>query len=118
MAACNMREQCAMRRGDGRRRKCVAAPFGRRETAGEQSDRSRFNVALTAGDLAGEAPARIRRQPQARIEQFWRIEKSIAMETAEPGKFGVLQTRDGAENAHLFAVLQLGLKADHVEQGS
>ena len=38
------------------------------------------------------------------------------MQAAEAGEFGVLQARDGAEDAHLLAVLQLGLEADHVEQ--
>ena len=38
------------------------------------------------------------------------------MQAAEPGEFGVLQAGNGAEDAHLLAVLQLGLEADHVEQ--
>ena len=36
------------------------------------------------------------------------------MQAAEPGEFGVLQARDGAEDAHLLGMLQLGLEADHV----
>ena len=38
------------------------------------------------------------------------------MQPAEPGEFGLLQARDGAKNALLFTVLQLGLEADHVPQ--
>jgi hypothetical protein len=36
------------------------------------------------------------------------------MQAAEPGELGVLQPGNGAEHAHLLAVLQLGLEADHV----
>ena len=36
------------------------------------------------------------------------------MQTAEPREFGVLQPRDGAEQADLFSVLELGLEPDHV----
>ena len=38
------------------------------------------------------------------------------MQPAEPRELGVLQARNGAEDADLLAVLQLGLEADHVEQ--
>ena len=38
------------------------------------------------------------------------------MQAAEPRELGLLQARDGAEDARLLAVLQLGLEADHVEQ--
>ena len=36
------------------------------------------------------------------------------MQAAEPGEFGVLEPGNGAEDALLRAVLQLGLEADHV----
>ena len=36
------------------------------------------------------------------------------MQAAEPREFGALQARNGAEDARLFAVLKLGLEADHV----
>ena len=38
------------------------------------------------------------------------------MNAAEPRELGVLQPRNGAEDAHLLGVLQLGLEAHHVEQ--
>ena len=38
------------------------------------------------------------------------------MNAAEPRELRLLQARNGAEDAHLLAVLQLGLEADHVEQ--
>ena len=40
------------------------------------------------------------------------------MQSAETREFGVLQARNGAEHAHLLAVFELGLEADHVEQGA
>ena len=38
------------------------------------------------------------------------------MQTAKPGELGLPEAGDGAEDAHLLAVLQLGLKSDHVPQ--
>ena len=38
------------------------------------------------------------------------------MQAAEPGEFSVGEAGDGAEDADLFRMLQLGLKTDHVEQ--
>ena len=38
------------------------------------------------------------------------------MQAAKPRELGVGEARDGAEDAHLLAMLQLGLEADHVEQ--
>ncbi len=38
------------------------------------------------------------------------------MNAAEPRELGALRDRDGAEDADLFGVFQLGLEADHVEQ--
>ena len=40
------------------------------------------------------------------------------METAEAGELGPLQPRNRPEHPRLLAVLQLGLEADHVEQGA
>ena len=38
------------------------------------------------------------------------------MQAAEPGEFRAFEPGDGAEDADLLRVLQLGLEADHVEQ--
>ena len=40
------------------------------------------------------------------------------MKPAEARELGLLQARNGAEDAHLLAVLELGLEAHHVEQGA
>ena len=105
-----------MRRGRRRGGDHFAAALGGGKARGEQADGGGFHVTLAAGDLAGETPARIGLQPQRLIEQLGRIEKSIAVQAAEPGEFRVLQSGNGAENTHLLAVFQLGLEADHVEQ--
>ena len=94
----------------------LAEPFGGGEAACQQPDRGGFHIALAAGDLAGKAQPRLRVQPQRAVEQLRRIEEGVAVQAAEPRELGVLQPRNGAEDARLFAVLQLGLEADHVEQ--
>src|SRR5690349_13498557 len=38
------------------------------------------------------------------------------MEAAEPSELGILETRNGPEQPHLFGMLQLGLEADHVPE--
>ena len=38
------------------------------------------------------------------------------MKSAQPRELGIFQTWNGAEDAHLFGVLQLGLEADNIEQ--
>ena len=40
------------------------------------------------------------------------------MQAAKAGEFRILQAGNAAEDAHLLAVLQLGLEADHIEQGA
>ena len=118
VAAGDMGEQRAM--CGGRRGRCIAlaAPLRSREPAGEQADRRRFHIAFAAGDLAGEAQSRIGAQPQALVEQLWGVEEGIAMQPAEACELGLFQARNGAEDSDLLAVLELGLEADHVEQGA
>src|SRR3546814_7406400 len=41
----------------------------------------------------------------------------VAVQPAEPRELRLLQPGDRAEHADLLAVAQLGLEADHVEQG-
>src|SRR5262245_23470380 len=100
-----------MRGGGGRRRDRLAAPLRRRKAAGEQADRRRLDIALAAGDLAGEAQPRLGPQAQCAIEQLRRIEEGVATQPAEPGELRLLQAGDGAEDARLVAVLELGLEA-------
>src|SRR5579871_3187327 len=110
VAAGDVVEQRAMRRGRRRQQRYLAEPFRGGKTAGQKSDRRRFHIALAAGDLAGKAQPRRRFEPQGGIEQLRRIEKRVAMQAAQPRELGIGEARDGAENAHLLAVLQLGLK--------
>ena len=51
---------------------------------------------------------------QRRIEQGGRIDVGVAVQPAEPRELGILEAGDGAEDAHLLGMLQLGLEADHV----
>ena len=74
------------------------------------------DVALAAGDLSGKAQPRLGLEPQRLVEQLWRIEEGVAVQPAEPRKLGVLEPGNGAEDADLFAVAELGLEAHHVEQ--
>ena len=59
---------------------------------------------------------RQRLQPQLLVEQLGRTNEAVAVNAAQPREFGILQPGDGAEDAHLLAMLQLGLEADHVPQ--
>jgi hypothetical protein len=116
MTTGNVDEECAVRRrrrwqGDG-----FAAPFGGGKASGKQTDSGRLDVTLATGDLAGEPPALIRLESQYLVEQDRRIEERIAVKAAQPRELRVFQTWNGAEDAHLFGVFQLGLETNHIEQ--
>src|SRR5262245_62373639 len=98
------------------RRERLALLFRGRKAPGHEPDRSRLHISLAAGDLAGKAQPRHRLEPQRGIEELGRIEKRVAMQSAEPSELGSLQCRNAAEDARLLTVLELGLEADHVEQ--
>ena len=75
-----------------------------------------LDVALAAGDLSGKAQPRLGLEPQRLVEQLWRIEEGVAVQPAEPRELGALEAGNGAKDADLFGVAELGLEADHVEQ--
>src|SRR5262245_42657861 len=102
----------------GWRRKYPPAPFRSGQAPGDKPDRGRLDITLNARDLPGKAEPWVRFQPQARIEQIRAVEEGVAVKPAEPRKFGVAETGDGAEHAHLLAMFELGLEADHVPQGA
>src|SRR3569833_4401147 len=102
MAASEVRQDRAMRRAWRRCAVRLAAAFGGSEAARQQPDRGALDIALAAGDLAGEAPGRVLLQPQRAVEQRGRIEERVAVQAAEPREFCVLQARNGAEHAHLL----------------
>src|SRR5512136_1857799 len=99
-----MREQCAMRCGRGWWHDPLLAPLGGGKTRREQTDGRRFHIAFAAGDLTSKAPAWVCSHSQCFIKQLWRIEKRIAVQTAKPGKFRVLQTWNGPKNTNLLTV--------------
>src|SRR3546814_14026220 len=50
------------------------------------------------------------------FRSFRRADEAVAVEAAQPRELGLLQAGDGAEQADLFGMLELGLEADHVPQ--
>src|SRR5262249_42342775 len=118
MTAGDVIEQRAVRRGWRRRRQDLAASFGGGETPRQQTDRSRFNIALAAGDLAGETQPRHGVETQSRVEKLRRVEEGVAVQPSEPRKLGPVETGDAAEDTGLLAVPELGLKAYDVEQSA
>ena len=101
--------------GGGKR---LAAELGGGEAGGEDADRGAFDIAFAAGDLAGEADVRLRFQAKLAVQQLGRIDEAVAVDSAEPRELGILKPGNSAEDAHLLAMLQLGLEADHVPQGA
>src|SRR5438105_9417105 len=91
MAARDVSEQRAMRGGRGRRKDHFPLPLGGCKPAGEKTDGGGFNITLAACDLAGEPQARFGTKAQRRIEQLWRIEEGVAMQTAQAGELGLFQ---------------------------
>ena len=54
-----------MRRGRRRGVGAIAEPLGGGEAPGDEADRRALDIALAAGDLAGEAQPRLGLEPQA-----------------------------------------------------
>src|SRR5262249_56563459 len=100
--------------GRGKWRNGFALALRRRHAAGGKPDCGAFDITLAAGDLACEAQPWIGLKPQAPIEQFWRVQKGVAVDSTEAGKAGVFEAGDGAENFDLRTVFHLGLETDHV----
>src|SRR6185436_16986021 len=114
MASGDVAEQRPQRRGYRRRFERLRPRVRRGIEACNQADAGGFHIALAAGHLAGEAQPWLRAQAQLPVQQLWRVQESVAMQAAEPGEFGVLEARNGAEHALLRAIVQLGLEADDV----
>src|SRR5688572_502282 len=92
--------------------------LGRGPAPGHQTDGSALDIALAAGDLASEAKARHRPEAQRRVEELRRIEIGVSVQAAEARELGPLEPRNAPEDTSLLGVFQLGLEADHVEQGA
>ena len=91
-------------------------PLGGGEPAGDEADRGALDIALAAGDLAGEAQARRGLQAQTGVEQARGIEIGVAVHAAETGELRPFQPWNHAEDAALLAIFELGLEADDVEE--
>src|SRR5579872_1199125 len=114
MTAGNMTEQRAEGRRRRRRHQATTARIGGGIKSSDQPNAGGLDITLAARHLAREPKTRRRSQAQLHIQQLRRIEESVAMQAAEPGEFGGLKSRDRAEDSLLRAVLQFGLKADHI----
>ena len=113
-----MTQQRAQGGGGGRGHGLVAQNLGGGEASGQKTDRGAFHIAFHAGDLARKTQMRRSLQPQGPIEQTGGIEKGIAVKAAQPREFCLLQAGNGAEDADLFGMFQLGLKAHHIPQSA
>src|ERR1700689_5156795 len=106
MSSGDVREEGAVRRG----RRWLLALFAETLRGGkpacQEADGGGFDIAFAAGDLAGKAQPRHRLEPQRCIEKFWRIEKSIAVQATESGKFRVGERGNGPQDTRLLTVLQ------------
>ena len=105
--------------GLGRRRGQVATQRLRGgEAAGQQAHGGAFDIALHTCHLTRETQAWHGLQPQLFVQKLGTVQIGVAVQTAQARELGVLQAGDHAEDLGLRPVLQLGLEADHVEQGS
>src|SRR6202011_1032359 len=80
----NVAEKRAERGRRRRQGRPLAQSFSGGETAGEQSDRRRFTIALAASDLSSKAQPLIGFEPQRRVKKLRRIEDRVAVQPAEP----------------------------------
>ena len=105
----------ADRRRPRRRRRLFAKSEGRRVAPGNQSRRRGLDVALDAGNLAGEEQI----GPGARLPRFTQYGRSVdvrvAMHHAEAHELGVLETGNQRQHARLFTPLQLRLEPHQAE---
>src|SRR5205085_10850679 len=75
------RRSSDLERGGRRGRGRLASPSrGGGETAGEEADRSAFDIAFDPGDLASEAQPRHRLQAQPAIEQARAVDEGVRSE--------------------------------------
>ena len=112
----DVRKECAERGLDRRGREQFPAKLGGSEARREDANGGAFDIALAAGDLAGEADVRRRLQAELAVEQFGRADEAVAMKTAEACELGLFEAGDGAKQLDLRGVFELGLESDHVPQ--
>jgi len=90
----------------------------RRKSCRKQADRRAFDIAFASRNLPGETNMRQRLQSKLLVKQLRRPNEAVAVDSAKPREFGILQARYGSEYPHLLAMFQLGLESDHVPQGA
>ena len=87
---------CAVSGGGGARR--LAQRLGGGEPAGQQADGGALDIALAAGDLAGEADMRRRLQAQGRVEQARAVDEGVAVQPAQPRELAPAPARGSVRN--------------------
>ncbi len=94
---------------DGRflrqRFKAAALQLGTGKKGSDQADGRALYIALAPRNLPGEADIRPALEPQLTIEQPRRVDEAVAVDSAEPREFGILQAWDSAEDPYLLPVL-------------
>ena len=71
--------------------------FSRRETGSHQPDAGALDIPLAARNLSGKANKGTKFQAQLVVQQLGRVDKGIAVQPAQPRKFGIFKTGDHAE---------------------
>src|SRR5205085_10283787 len=64
--------------------------------------------------LPSEERPRLPGHSQLRVQKIWRLQECIALQSSEPDEYGMLEPRNGAEDALLRTVFQFGLETDHI----
>src|SRR5688572_28457459 len=118
MSAGNVPEEGSKGRRCRRRLRTQPAPFGNGKSSGQEANGGAFDVAFDASDLAGETQSRLGAKPQQPVKEPGTVQERVAMQAAEAGKLRAFQPGDGAKDAGLLAMSELGLEADHVPQGA
>src|SRR5215470_7574869 len=103
-----------MRRGGRRRTERSPESLRRRQSSGNQPGGGTLDITLDAGDLAGKAQPWQRPQPELLVDEPRAVEESVAVEPAKPCELGIAKARNGPEDPHLLAMLQLGLEPHHI----
>src|SRR5205085_4333936 len=109
--AADVAQQCAKRSGRRRRSDMSSEHLGRGKATREQSHCGALHVTFDAGDLSCKTQVGTQLQSQLRIEQLRRVEKRVAMETAQPRELRLPKAGDHPKNSNLLGMLQLGLES-------
>ncbi len=80
--------------------------------SGNQARRGRLDIALDAGDLAGEKQRRVAARLPRLVQHGRPVDVGVAVDHAEAHELGLLEPRDHPQHSRLLAPLQLRLESD------